>query len=128
MRFLAEVDTVRPGGASFSFVGPEGRVITLPIDTVDTSRVENIIVARDGSTLAIGGLIREAEEDFERRVPILGDIPLLGFFFRRKEIREQKTEIVFLITPHIMMAPGEAEAVSDKVMRRLSDHPYVKEK
>ncbi|MCL0041037.1 hypothetical protein M1M90_02985, partial [Thermodesulfovibrionales bacterium] len=125
LRFLAEVDTVRPGGAEVSFVGPEGRVITLPIDTVDASRVENIIVASDGSTLAIGGLIRETEKDIERRVPLLGYIPILGFFFKRKEIRDQKTEIIFLVTPHIMMVPGEAEAVSDEVMRRLSDHPYV---
>jgi general secretion pathway protein D len=128
MRFLAEVDTVRPGGASFSFVTKDGRVITLPIDTVDTSRVENIIVARDGSTLAIGGLIREGVKDHERRIPLLGDIPVLGLFFRRVEVREEKTETVFLVTPHIMMAPEEAEPVSEELMRRLSDHPYIKDK
>ena len=124
MRFLAEVDTVKPGGANISLVNQEGEVITLPIDTVDTSRVENIIMAKDGSTLAIGGLIRETEQNYERKVPLLGDLPLLGFFFKKKGITKEKTETVFLITPHIMFSPEEAQGVSDKAITGLSDHPY----
>lgn len=128
MRFLAEVDSVKPGGANISLVNQAGEVITLPIDTVDTSRVENIIMASDGSTLAIGGLIRENTVDYERKVPLLGDIPLLGFFFKKKGITKEKTETVFLITPHIMMSPEEGEGISDKALSGLSDHPYIKDK
>ena len=128
MRFLAEVDSVKPGGANVSFVNQAGEVIALPIDTVDTSRVQNIIMAKDRSTLAIGGLIRETDQYYERKVPFLGDIPLLGFFFKKKGTEKEKTETVFLITPHIMMAPEEAERVSDEAMLELSDHPYIKEK
>jgi general secretion pathway protein D len=126
MRFSAEVDTVNAGGADYSLINQEGNVVTLPIDTVDTSRVENIIVASDGSTLAIGGLIREDFTDSESKVPVLGDIPLLGFFFKKKALAKEKTETVFLITPHIMMAPEEAGPVSDKTVSNLSDHPYNK--
>ncbi|MCK5305987.1 MAG: type II secretion system protein GspD [Candidatus Omnitrophica bacterium] len=128
MRFLAEVDTVNVGGASTSIVTEEGKVVSLPIDTVNASRVENIIIAKDASTLAIGGLIRESSREYERKVPLLGDIPILGLLFKRKGVTKEKTETVFLITPHIMMAPGEAQGVSDRVLSEVSDHPYIKEK
>ena len=128
MRFSAEVDTVNVGGASQSLVTRAGDVIVLPIDTVDSSRVENIIVAQNNSTLAVGGLIRETDQDYEKKVPILADIPLLGALFRKKQIRKLKTETVFLITPHIMMDPKEGQDVSDKAISELSDHPFIKNK
>lgn len=124
MRFLAEVGTVNSGGASISLVDQAGNILALPIDTVDTSRIENIIVAKDGATLAIGGLIRETNQNFQRKVPILGDVPGLGVFFRKNDMRKQKTETVFLITPHLMMAPDEGEAVSDQTISTISEHPY----
>ena len=128
MRFLAEVDTLNPEGANISIVNQEGEIVTLPIDTVDTSRVQNIIVAEDTSTLAIGGLIRETDQHYEQKVPLLGDIPLLGFFFKKKAIKKEKTETVFLITPHIMMVPEENQAISDGTIRKLSDHPHIKDR
>ena len=128
MRFLAEVDTVNVGGASMSIVTEQGKVVSLPIDTVNASRVENIIIAKDASTLAIGGLVRESTLEYERKVPLLGDIPILGLLFKSKGVKKEKTETVFLITPHIMMAPGEAQSVSDRVISEVSEHPYIKEK
>ena len=124
MRFLAEVGTVNSGGANISLVDQAGNILALPIDTVDTSRIENIIVAKDGATLAIGGLIRETNQNFQRKVPILGDIPGLGILFRKNDMRKQKTETVFLITPHLMMGPDEGEAVSDQTISTISEHPY----
>lgn len=128
MRFFAEISSLNKEGASFSLVTKEGGVVSLPIDTVDTSRVENIIIAKDQNTIAIGGLIRETDSDIEEKVPFLGDIPFLGFFFKKKGIERTKTEIVFLITPHIMMSPQEGQDVSDKAVEALSDHPFIKKK
>lgn len=126
MRFLAEVDTVNVGGSTISFVSEAGAVLALPIDTVNTSRVENIFVAKDGATIAVGGLIRETDRDFQRKVPFFGNIPLLGFFFKKKERKKEKKETVFLITPHIMMRPQGSADVSNKTISRLSDHPHSK--
>ncbi|HQO57580.1 MAG TPA: hypothetical protein PLT76_02520 [Candidatus Omnitrophota bacterium] len=126
MRFLAEIDSVNREGATISVVNQTGEIIALPIDTVDSSRVENIIVAKDNATLAVGGLIRETDENSEYKVPVLGDLPLIGLLFRKKEIEKKKTETVFLITAHLMMAPNEGEVISDKTISRVSDHPYIK--
>lgn len=126
MRFSAEVSNVVEGGAIQSIVTQLGQQLDLPVDTVDTSRIDNIIVAQNNSTLAVGGLIRERDLDFDTKVPVLGDVPLLGFFFKKKQIMKQKTETVFLITPHIMMDSSEGQYVSDRVLADLSDHPFVK--
>ncbi len=114
-------------GASISQVDLNGNVIVLPIDTIDTSTVEAIIVANNTEAVAIGGLIREEIRDAESRVPVLGNIPLLGFFFKKTERLKEKKEIVMLIVPHIMMKPENIGNVSKKALDRVSDNPAVKE-
>jgi type II secretory pathway component GspD/PulD (secretin) len=57
---------------------------------------------RTGETLMIGGLIREQEIKTERKVPILGDIPVLKFLFRHKSMQKQKVDLMIFITPHLL--------------------------
>jgi type II secretory pathway component GspD/PulD (secretin) len=57
---------------------------------------------RSGETLMIGGLIREQELRIERKVPILGDIPLLRFLFRHETRQKQKVDLMIFITPHLL--------------------------
>ncbi len=66
-----------------------------------TLELKNVRV-KDGDTLVIGGLIQERDTTKENKIPILGDIPGLGFFFRNTHTRKTKTELVILITPHII--------------------------
>lgn len=63
--------------------------------------LENIRV-KDGETLVIGGLIQETESEDISKIPFLGDIPVLGFFFRNTHTTKSKEELVILITPHIL--------------------------
>jgi len=48
-----------------------------------------------------------------RKVPILGDIPLLGFFFRRTVEQKTKTELLIFLTPHVAQQPEDLEAMSE---------------
>jgi type IV pilus assembly protein PilQ len=57
---------------------------------------------RNGETLMIGGLIREQELNIERKVPILGDIPILKFLFRHRTTQKQKVDLMIFITPHLL--------------------------
>ena len=62
----------------------------------------NNIRVKDGDTLVIGGLIQEENKTTISKVPLLGDIPGLGFFFRNTHTEKMKEELVILITPHII--------------------------
>jgi type II secretory pathway component GspD/PulD (secretin) len=57
---------------------------------------------RDGQTFVIGGLIREEDRLSLEKVPILGDIPILGALFSHKNNSKQTTEIIIVITPRII--------------------------
>ena len=105
LKILSEIGTiVQGGGPPFNYtVGGEPQVGAT--DTVETTEIEDIIVAMNGQTLAIGGLIQEEDTLNTEKVPLLGDVPFLGFFFRSKEEVKERREIVFAITPHIMMSP-----------------------
>ena len=103
-----------------------GDIKEIAIDTVDTAILQGTIVAKDGLTIAVGGLIQTSIGNDQQKVPFLGDIPLLGWFFR-KEVREKsKSELILLITPHVLMTPGEGKEVTDARMGELSEHPYHK--
>ena len=57
---------------------------------------------RDEETLLLGGMIREEEANSTGKIPVLGDIPVLGFFFRNQTKSMQKTELLLMITPRII--------------------------
>ncbi len=57
---------------------------------------------KSGETVMIGGLIREVDMKTERKVPILGDIPILNFLFRHKSVTKQKVDLMIFITPHLL--------------------------
>ena len=57
---------------------------------------------KDGDTLILGGLIQEQDSEDVKKMPILGDIPIIGFFFRSTNVKKSKQELVILITPHII--------------------------
>jgi type II secretory pathway component GspD/PulD (secretin) len=69
---------------------------------VDTSRAKTVMTVKDGRTVVLGGLIKDEKVDTIKKVPLLGDIPLLGFFFRSKDKSDAKTELIIFITPHII--------------------------
>lgn len=93
------------------------------IDLVQERTFSGTVVARDSTAVAIGGLIQEAASNSEKKVPILGDIPGLGFFFREDGQERTRRELVIIIKPHIMETPTEAAGVSHEVMEQNSIHP-----
>lgn len=57
---------------------------------------------RDGQTLLLSGIIQESDRSSVTKVPILGDIPILGALFRRTDTTEQRQEVIILVTPQII--------------------------
>ena len=76
--------------------------------TADTT-----ITVHDGQTIVIGGLINENFERYEEKVPLLGDIPLLGWLFRSEKQVLLRNELVIVITPHVVRSPADLERVRE---------------
>ena len=68
---------------------------------------------KDGETHIIGGLIQEAEQKTVQKIPLLGDLPLIGSAFRSQHTSKEKSELVIMITPRII-DDGEG-AVADNL-------------
>ena len=72
-------------------------------DRTTTKRsAKTSVVVKDKETVVIGGLIQDSEEEVVNKVPLLGDIPLLGWLFKTKSKVRKKTNLMILLTPHIV--------------------------
>lgn len=81
------------------------------IPIVKTSQAETTVRIKDGVGIVIGGLIEDSTADTRNKVPVLGDIPLLGMAFRNRNTSLGKTEIAIFLTPRIIS--GDQEVVTD---------------
>ncbi|MBL4847089.1 MAG: type II secretion system protein GspD [Planctomycetes bacterium] len=124
LTILQDVSSISPGGATLPVASPNGGIQSFPIDTVRTSNMEGTVVARDGMTLAVGGLIRKEHVDRRVGIPYLMDLPLIGWLFGDTERGEERRELILLITPHVLLTPEEGRARSAARMRALSLHPF----
>ena len=105
---------VIPGGLvqmelqpSIEAVTDTGRSSSDYAPTISKRSVKTTMTVPDGETIVIAGLSRTDRTTVERKIPLLGDIPLLGWLFRWDSDVEQRTSILIFVTPHVM---GDAEA------------------
>ena len=82
-----------------------------------------VLSIKDGYTVVLGGLMREIKTDSASKVPILGDIPVLGALFRDRKTHREKQELVVFLTPHVVRSPEEAQALSEKARDTLRSVP-----
>jgi type II secretion system protein D len=89
-----------------------GSGINLP--TFLERSAETVVTVRDGETIVIGGLIRTSDTTSENKMPITGDIPILGNLFRATKRARQKTELLIVLTPKVIRTEEEAHEISVK--------------
>ena len=77
----------------------QGQTLKAPI--LDIREVSTTVGVKDGESVILGGLITSKQVVNQKKVPILGDIPLLGFFFKRDERTEIRSELVIVLTPKV---------------------------
>ena len=80
---------------------------TLNQPVFDTRRIDTKVLIRDGSTVVLGGLIREDLQTIDDKVPILGDIPFLGRLFQSKATTSNKRNLIIFVTANIYRNDGE---------------------
>ncbi|MGY8746614.1 MAG: type II secretion system protein GspD [Pirellulales bacterium] len=93
------------------------------VDTVTRSTVSGTFVAKDGLAVVMGGLIEDEISDQRQKIPGLGKLPVLGFFFRRQNTSRIRRELVVMIRPYVFNTPTESAAISQDLLQQLSVHP-----
>ncbi|WP_119392170.1 type II secretion system secretin GspD [Taklimakanibacter lacteus] len=88
--------------------------------TIQQRKVKTAVAISDGEALALGGLIQERTEDGKSKVPVLGDIPLLGNAFRSKTNDMGRTELLIFIRPRVIRDLTEARRITQEFREQLS--------
>ena len=79
------------------------------------------VMVRDQQTIVIGGLVRDTTNISERKVPVLGDIPLIGALFRNRTEQRQKSNLLLFLTPYIIREPNDIRAIYERKMRERQE-------
>jgi general secretion pathway protein D len=78
------------------------------------------LVLKNGDTAVIGGLMKDEEAETVKKVPILGDLPILGWLFKSKEVSKTKVNMIVFLTPKIIRSPADqSRLVQNKIAERL---------
>ncbi len=123
LRIAQQQSRKNPAGATIPVLNAQGNVQQVNVDTVGRQTASGTIVAKDGLTVVLGGLIEERVSDIRAEVPIIGKLPVVGFFFRRQSTVRDRTETLIMIRPYVFNTPPESAALSEMLVRDLSVHP-----
>ena len=94
----------------FSVLVTRVQVASSNVPVVDTRKVNTIALVRDGQAVVLGGLKKKETSQQVNKVPVLGDLPVLGHLFRFEGEATATTELVVFITPYIITEPVLTEA------------------
>ena len=83
---------------------------TVPI--INSRSATTAVSVQDGQTIVIGGLISTEDNQRVTKIPWLGDIPYIGAVFKRTKKTRVRSELLIILTPHVINDPGEAEKFS----------------
>jgi general secretion pathway protein D len=95
---------------------------------IDKRSADTVVVTPSDRTIVIGGLISTQKNDTETKVPILGDIPILGYAFKHKNRDNVKTELLIFLTPHVVATPDELATLSTSERAKLNMAPEAFDK
>jgi general secretion pathway protein D len=82
--------------------------------TTAQRKAKTTISIMTGTTVVIGGLMRDDKETIQKKVPLLGDLPLVGVLFRANKDRIQKTNLLLFITPHVLTDRDSLNAMTER--------------
>jgi general secretion pathway protein D len=120
-----DTSNVQVGAVEFPpLISTNGQIFNFNVDSVQTANIEGVVVAQDGLTVAIGGLIRSSVSKDESKIPLLGDLPIIGNVFKDRKEVTRRSELILLITPHIITAPNESDDVTRDAVEPLTSQVW----
>lgn len=94
---------------------PVGNGLNQPIITNRSAKTT--VVVGDQQTVVIGGLISDRENDSESKVPLLGDLPIIGWLFKNWNDQKAKTNLVLVLTPYVVRDEGDFRKIYERKVR-----------
>lgn len=90
-------------------------------DTPTTAQrqAQTVVSMNSGSTIVIGGLIRDDKTNIVKKIPLIGDLPLVGGLFRFQKERLQKTNLLMFITPHVVSNQQDIEQITEAKKKEM---------
>ncbi|GAB6163354.1 type II and III secretion system protein family protein [Desulfothermus naphthae] len=91
---------------------------------ITSRKVKTTLQLKDGQTFVIAGLLKEKSHISTRKVPLLGDVPFLGTLFTQKQFSREETELVVVVTPHLVRPLNKGEVVGlpgDLISQDIND-------
>ena len=112
------VSEVLQGNKSFVI---EGKAFDIPLAKSTIREADNVLRAKSGQIIVVGGLMKEGTTDEEAAVPFLGKLPLIGNLFKHKRVVRIKKELVIMVKPTIVDSNGHWSAEAATSMKRFAD-------
>ena len=93
--------------------------------TTSKRSIKSTVVVRDQNTVVIGGLQKSKQSNSKTAFPILGEIPVLGYFFRSTKATRDRVNLLLMLTPHVIEGPEDFQAI---VKRKMEEHQEFAER
>jgi len=105
-----------------SAVKGDSLLATSTVGPTTTKRsAKTSVLVKNGQTVVLGGMMQETANNIERKIPLLGDIPLLGNLFKFSSVTRKKTNMLIFLTPHVIKTPEEMGQRTTEHKRKMND-------
>ena len=84
-------------------------------------KTKQLVTVKNGQTIVLSGLFQTHEIKSYKKVPLLGDIPILGWLFKNSSINRQRTNLVIFITPHIVHGGADLAAIYERKVKERDE-------
>jgi len=98
---------------------------SLDAPTIQQRQITSTVAINSGETIVLGGLIQEIESQAESGIPFLYKLPLIGKLFGQTSDSRRRTELIVLLTPHVVRSNNDARKITDEFRRKLKSLPPV---
>jgi len=106
-----------PPGFDVFTVGAGGQEGQIALPRVGSSTIATKVLLRSGQTAVLGGLVNRTQTDTELKLPLLGDIPVLGYLFKNKITSDVRSTLIVLITPSLIRSSQDTNDTMQRVLR-----------
>lgn len=87
--------------------------------TIEERKIASAVVVQDGETIALGGLITKTKSHSRSGLPFISDVPVLGDLFSSTDDSASKTELMVIITPHVVENMKKARSITEELRHKL---------